>query len=388
MNAILGMICEDFDFDEDIMRMNQAMLDEDASPIDVVAKIDSSDEKVKDESDETVEDIFSTLDVDSLIDRLELEEEKEERDAERLSVKLNTDEPKFRMDVGVDDEDDDKQDSTIRLNVKDQEELSVNVKNKIQDEKINVTVKENDQMKTPIKVVVKDKPDDEVEVKIKDDVSLKEPDDINLKLKSDGKDGDQDGDQDSDINIKLKNTNKEPEDKISSFINKRDELLATNNPNLQLTTCLKIIINLKKSLERLVNYIPEENTLAQTKYLVGDLLDNLMDNSTIILKDSERIKKIIYKIFDMLLSINNYIEHKYIEIEDRLDDTTKRQEDSDIHKSVHDVEVIRAFKDVAKLLGSDVADDAEDFLKNGAPKPEQHDTGSVKPVPNINRRRI
>lgn len=395
-NAILGMICENFDFDKDMMLINQALLYENASPIEIVAKIDLKDPKIKDKSDDTVEDIFSTLDIDSLIDRLEVEEEDEERNAERLSVKLDTDEPKLKLSISdMNDSDKKDSDNTIKLNVKDQEELSLRIKNS-PEEKINVKVAESDPMKTPVKVTIKDssntlnvnikdaKESDTIKVNVDD---KKSDGDINLKLKPDT---DEKGNLTGDINIKLKNISKEPEDKVSSFINKRDELIATDNPNLQLTTCLKIIINLKKALERLVNYIPEEETLTQTKSLVGALLDKLMDSSncTIILKDKNRMKDIIYKIFDMLMSINNYIEHKYIEIEDRLDDTTKKQETHDIDKSVHNVEVINAFREVAKALGSKVADDAEEFLKQDSLQSQQPQEGNVKPTPNINRKRI
>ena len=137
------------------------------------------------------------------------------------------------------------------------------------------------------------------------------------------------------------NTENEADDKISSFINKRDELLSQDDPNLQLSTCLKIVVNLKKSLERLINYVPDEVILTQTKYILGDILDNLIDNSSILLKDKERLKKVIYKIFDIVISINKYIEEKYVEIEDKIDSHEKDRENQLISKQITNVETIK-----------------------------------------------
>ena len=267
---------------------------------------------------------------------------------------------------------------------------------------LKVEIRDNDNKEDELKVVINDKvksgdinvkvndnKEDDADFKVNINNNSSTSGDINLKLKNSKEDlpiGD------GDIKVRLKNVSTEPEDKVSSFINRRDELLSTNNPNLQLTTCLKIIINLKKSLERLVTYIPNENVLAQTKYLVGDILDNLMDNSTIILSTPEKMKKIIYKIFDMLLSINKYIENKYNELEDKLDNTTKKQEDEDIDKSSHNVDVINAFKEVAKTLGVDTEDGTKDFLEKESSKPiddnKNDKDGKIKPIPNINKKRI
>ena len=406
-NIILSMICEDINLEDESMLINQALLGEDESPIDIINKIDSKNtEEVKKESDETVEDIFSTLDIDSLVDKLEAEEEQDEEDAERISLKIN-DTSSNKLRLNIQDSDDEEVDNVVNLKIK-----------KHPKDELKVNIKEPDIMKQPLKVEVRDDDDnnkeDELKVVINDkvksgDINVKVNDnkednadfkvninnnsstsgDINLKLKNNKEDlpiGD------GDIKVRLKNVSTEPEDKVSSFINRRDELLSTNNPNLQLTTCLKIIINLKKSLERLVTYIPNENVLAQTKYLVGDILDNLMDNSTIILSTPEKMKKIIYKIFDMLLSINKYIENKYHELEDKLDNTTKKQEDEDIDKSSHNVDVINAFKEVAKTLGVDTEDGTKDFLEKESSKPiddnKNDKDGKIKPIPNINKKRI
>lgn len=339
---IMSLVCEDFDLDEEAMMIDQALLENYEAPINFISRMDSEDRKNAEKSDEKSEDILSMLDIDSLADRLEAEE-----DEEKTNLKVNVVDNKKHFNLRV-EEDDDSIDSAeeigllvkknswddINLNLSDSRkngDIRVNLKN---DEKINISVKDNKVPRIPVSVSVEDPDQKTINVNVNDS---KKSGDISVKLKTGKK-------ETGDFNVRIVNNKMEPEDKMSSFIKKRDELISSNDANLQFSTCLKIVTNLKTSLDRLVNYIPDEKILAQTKYLVGDMLDNLMDNSTLIMRDPKRIKKIIYKIFDCVMSINRYIEKMYARLEDKLDMDTKNKENTDISKQIQDTEVNDALR--------------------------------------------
>ena len=79
----------------------------------------------------------------------------------------------------------------------------------------------------------------------------------------------------------------------SQFIYRRNELMKLKDPNLQLSVCIKVVIQLRDSLERLINHIPNETTLVKTKYVIGDILENILSNSNLILKDPKRMKQVV-----------------------------------------------------------------------------------------------
>ena len=341
---LMQLILEDFDMDENDMRINQILLSEDESPIDIINTLDK-DKETKKESDEESDEIKDLLGIDTLVDKLE--DEKDDND--EFGVNFNKTDT-LHVKVSEDDsfEKEDNNDiKPINVILKDiKNEVNVNVKDNDDIEKNNlktdiVNVNVNDQVvgKNDIKVNITDTDDNkdsgaDIHLKLKN----KDKDDIIVRLKNEKSNSESD-DEDADIKINLTNVdNKSAETKTSLFIKKRDELIQSDDPNMQLSVCTKIIVDLKKSLERLINFVPDEIILVRTKYLLGDALDEILESSDLILKDPKKIKDIIYKVFDMIISVNEYIESKYIQLEDKLDNQSKEQEDKDISKQLNDTE--------------------------------------------------
>ena len=341
---LMQLILEDFDMNENDMRINQILLSEDESPIDIINTLDK-DKETKKESDEESDEIKDLLGIDTLVDKLE--DEKDDND--EFGVNLNKTDT-LHVKVSEDDsfEKEDNNDiKPINVILKDiKNEVNVNVKDNDDIEKNNlktdiVNVNVNDQVvgKNDIKVNITDTDDNkdsgaDIHLKLKN----KDKDDIIVRLKNEKSNSESD-DEDADIKINLTNVdNKSAETKTSLFIKKRDELIQSDDPNMQLSVCTKIIVDLKKSLERLINFVPDEIILVRTKYLLGDALDEILESSDLILKDPKKIKDIIYKVFDMIISVNEYIESKYIQLEDKLDNQSKEQEDKDISKQLNDTE--------------------------------------------------
>ena len=341
---LMQLILEDFDMNENDMRINQILLSEDESPIDIINTLDK-DKETKKESDEESDEIKDLLGIDTLVDKLE--DEKDDND--EFGVNFNKTDT-LHVKVSEDDsfEKEDNNDiKPINVILKDiKNEVNVNVKDNDDIEKNNlktdiVNVNVNDQVvgKNDIKVNITDTDDNkdsgaDIHLKLKN----KDKDDIIVRLKNEKSNSESD-DEDADIKINLTNVdNKSTETKTSLFIKKRDELIQSDDPNMQLSVCTKIIVDLKKSLERLINFVPDEIILVRTKYLLGDALDEILESSDLILKDPKKIKDIIYKVFDMIISVNEYIESKYIQLEDKLDNQSKEQEDKDISKQLNDTE--------------------------------------------------
>ena len=434
VNTILSLICEDFNIDEDVMKINQALLSEDSSPIELIDNNKQQNNDIEETSDEITDDVLDMLDIDTLADKLE--------DDDNSTLHLSIDNPKvinvniepqekIHLKVFENDDDDNiddtltkdidslnvilknndninvkltnnstNSDDTINLKIKKDKQINaiVNDKDNSNDNIINVNL--NDDVKSTtnddntIHVDLKDKDNDDgdIQLSLKKTKDLKNVDDttINLKLNNDinGINGDKDT-----IHIKLMNVEKELSDKIGAFISKRDELISSQDPNLQLTTCLKIISNMKKSLERLINYVPDEVILAKTKYFIGDILDNLTDNSAFIMNNPDKMKKVIYKVFDVVISVNKYIEEKYIQIEEKIDTSSKDKEDKDIDKQIIDVKK----NNLNKKLNNDQSIDNNNGFLNGNNSVEinnnNNDNDDDKDTtfdkkPNINKRRM
>ena len=403
----MQMILNEFDLDEEVMKFKQAILGEDESPIDIIVQLDN-DKEVKETSDEISDDIDDMLGIDDIIDRLEFEDEDDYFDNEEDSIidlKIKND-ARIKLLAQVSSNDDNNEDdidtNSINVLLKSPESINVNIE---PEKNIDVNLNNDDKIDVTLKDRVNNDPST-IDLKL-DDNTTKEKGTINLKLK--GKDtseetvklkltdtttGKATGAK-GEVQVKLVNLDNEDNDKISEFIKKRDELLQSKDPNLMLSSCLKIIVQLKKSLERLINHIPNEVILVRTKYLIGDMLDQIMDNSELILKDAERLKEIVYKVFSLVISINDYINKKYIELEDKLDDQTKDEENEQIADSLKAAEK-KTIVDV-KNKENNINDDKEqqgnalnyneDLMKrdDSINKNDIIDTGKR---PNINRKRI
>lgn len=365
---LLQLILEDFDIDETEMQIDQILLNEDESPIDIINvdlnNKDNNDNIIK-KSDQESDEIQDLLGIDDLVDKLE-----DEKDDD-IEVDLNkTDTLHLNISQNDSGEDDDMEDNSSEVI------LNTIIKN-MNDNNIKVNINNDNEKNNSndIKVNIKndngDLPGADIQLKLKNNKSSsssRDENDIIVKLKDIKNNKDEES---ADIKINLTNTeNNSSETKTSIFIKKRDELIQSDDPNMQLSVCLKIIVDLKKSLDRLINFVPDEIILVRTKYLLGDALNEILESSDLILKDPKKIKDIIYKVFDMIVSVNEYIESKYIQLEDKLDNQTKDQENKEISKQLND------------------AEDQQNNDTNNNKLINDDNNGATKKRPNINRQKM
>ena len=371
---LMQLILEDFDMDEETMRINQVFLNEDESPIDIISDLDK-DKEVKKESDKESDEVTDLLGIDKLADRLEDNpEELENIKDKKLKLTIDNEEPKIKLQLSDLDNIDDLDANNIEQVI-----LKLKSSNTKYDNDINLTLKSNDKSDIEVKLndtdnnistsssdiqvkVDDNNPNNTINLKLKSNNSI-DNDTINVKLKS----NEDFNDDNADVKIKLTNTDdNSQETKESLFIKKRDELIQSDDPNMQLSVILKIIVDLKKSLDRLINFIPDEIILVKTKYLLGDLLNEILESSDLLLKDKDKLKDNIYKIFDLVISINDYISRKYAELEDKIDTDTKESENKQIKQSL---------------------DNTEETFEDKQNNEQEQENNTIK-SPNINKRKI
>ena len=153
------------------------------------------------------------------------------------------------------------------------------------------------------------------------------------------------------------------------------------DPNLQLSVCIKVVIQLRDSLERLINHIPNETTLVKTKYVIGDILENILSNSNLILKDPKRMKQVVYNVFDLLISLDKYIHTKFSDIEDKVNDSSKSTEDVEISKQIDNVE-----KEEQQQQDDENGSTKTSTSNSSQDKPLNQTT--VKKTPNVNKKKF
>lgn len=362
--VLMSILLEDFDLSEEYMIVTEALRDSDVGDLIKIADIGKED--ANKEADATSDEISALLNIDRVIDKIEADELAASGDIDNgntINVNLN-DSPEDTINVTMTDKSTDSNDVTVQL--KDTNDIDSTVDNMrtlnvaLTDRVSNSTTDSGDNNTKEITLRLNNKSNDydPIDAAIdklesedsEDTISVRLTDkpstdsDIKVSLKdgaasSLSNDKDDDGGDKDTIHINLTDKREQViRDKEELFITRRNELIANPDPNLQLSVCIKVVIQLRDSLERLINHIPNETTLVKTKYVIGDILENILSNSNIILKDPKRMKQVVYNVFDLLISLNKYIYTKFTDIESEVNDSSKSTEDADIAKQITDVE--------------------------------------------------
>lgn len=391
----MQLICEDFDYDELSSELDNILL-EDESPIKLIHDLDS-DKKVKKESDKISDEVEDLLKSTDLIDKLENENEEDidvniddTNKEDDIYLKLNNYSNTNNNDLDINVSDKNDNDIYLRVNDSINDKMDINVNdNSNKDMNININNSSNTSLlpNTNLFLNLKDsntrldKNDVNVILKSKDTTSS----DINVKLNNPKSSDNTSTNKKNEVNVNLTNLDSNSDEtKTDLFIKKRDELIEKANPNMKLSVCLKIIVDLKKSLNKLINYIPDETILVRTKYLLGDLIDSILESSDLLLKDDKKLKDMVYKVFDTVISINNYITDHYIKIEDKINAKDKESEDKQISNQLNTVDINKLDKELNNIVG--ISKDEYDSILNNVINKNGENSNIV--TPNINRKKI
>lgn len=402
----MSILLEDFDMSNEDMIVQEAIKDSDIDDLIKIADIDDNKDGANDKSDNTSDEISALLNIDRVIDKIEADELSSSNDT--INVNLN-DQPTITVDMI-----DNSNDNDLTITMKDHipssstidnidtidstndkiKTLNVALTNKIdvdpttiqsssKEKEISLHLIDNgkisdDPIDAAIDKLEAEDDEDVISIKLTNKSSISNND---LKITIKDKDGaDDKSSTDSDVHIKITdNIKQDINDKESQFIYRRNELMKLKDPNLQLSVCIKVVIQLRDSLERLINHIPNETTLVKTKYVIGDILENILSNSNLILKDPKRMKQVIYNIFDLLISLDKYIHTKFSDIEDKVNDSSKSTEDVEISKQIDNVE---------KEEQHQQDDDNESTKAYDSSQDKPLNKTTVKKTPNVNKKKF
>lgn len=370
----MQVLLEDFDMSEMDQLIHEALSDD----VNDLIKIADIDKETKEASDSTTDDISNILGIDDILAKLDAEDDgADSNDSDTLTVKLT--EPKS-IEVNVAtmvspdtpttasyDDLDNNNDKEVSILLHPNDSTSNDTTT---DKELDVTVRDSSSANN------KDVDDitnaKEIEVKINNTADLE----VGIKTDKNTDSNNNDDDKDT-FNVRLVNDS-DADKQTDMFIQRRDKLINDKDPNLQLSVCIKVVMELKESLERLISHAPNETMLVKTKYVIGNILENILSNSNMLLNDQDKMKSVVYKVFDLIISLNKYIKERFDDIQDTVNDGSKSTEDGAISKQITDVES-NITKDNNNISSSNT-----NTVVSGA---VNHTAATEKKVPNVNKKK-
>lgn len=311
-----------------------------------------STDSTKEEADEISDDLIGDTKLDDLVNELDKDYNKIDNDEDDIIVNVNLlpDRTKRRI-VRVEVDNDDKSDS----DTKDTDDSNATIiKTKlVKSAKLKDTNLAADSIISSLRNKNLEEPDNENEEVI--GVNLKRSDTdssllsnnkevaVNVKLHKSSKNNDTSNDKDPNtLTVKLKNAESSLSDEDEQiFFQKRDELIKSEDTSLKLSVCIKTLVQLKDSLDKLTNYIPKETMLVKTKYVLSDILENIIDNNKMLIKDKDKCNEIIIKMFDLVASLRSYITQRYNELKTKVESSSKTEETENINREIKNIETIK-----------------------------------------------
>lgn len=290
---LMSILLEDFDMSNEDMIVQEAIKDSDIDDLIKIADIEDDKDGANDKSDIASDEISALLNIDRVIDKIEADELSSANDT--INVNLN-DQPTITVDmIGNSNDNDltitmkdhipsssttniDTIDSTNdmikTLNVALTNSTAISITSSSKEKEISLHLIDNskvsdDPINSAIDKLEAEDVDDEDVISVKLTSKSSTSNDNDLKITIKDKDGANDkSSTNSDVHIKITdNIKQDVNDKESQFIYRRNELMKLKDPNLQLSVCIKVVIQLRNSLERLINHIPNETTLVRLSML-------------------------------------------------------------------------------------------------------------------------
>jgi len=345
-------------------------------------KIADIDKETKEASDSTTDDISNILGIDNILAKLDAEDDGDDgadsNDNDTLTVKLT--EPKS-IEVNVAtmvspdtptttpsyDDLDSNNDKEVSVLLHPNDSTSNDTTT---DKELDVTIRDSsDANNKDANDITNTK---ELEVKINNTADLE----VGIKTDKNTDSNNDDDDKDT-FNVRLVNDS-DADKQTDMFIQRRDKLINDKDPNLQLSVCIKVVMELKESLERLISHAPNETMLVKTKYVIGNILENILSNSNMLLNDQDKMKSVVYKVFDLIISLNKYIKERFDDIQDTVNDGSKSTEDGAISKQITDVE-----SNIAKD-NNNISSSNTNTVVGGT---VNHTAATEKKVPNVNKKK-
>lgn len=311
-----------------------------------------SDDSTKEEADEISDDLIGDTRLDDLVNELDRDYNKIDNNEDDVIVNVNllASRNKRRI-VRVEVDNDDKDDSDAKDTDDSIDSNATVIRTRLVKPTKVKEIESADSFMSSLKNRDLDNSDDSEEVigvNLKrsnaDSSSFSNDKEVavNVKLHKFSKDDISSDNDPNTLKVKLKNAESSLTDEDEQiFFQKRDELIKSEDTSLKLSVCIKTLVQLKDSLDKLTNYIPKETMLVKTKYVLSDILENIIDNNKALIKDKDKCNEIIIKMFDLVASLRSYITQRYNELKTKIESSSKTEETENINREIKNIETIK-----------------------------------------------
>ena len=311
-----------------------------------------SDDSTKEEADEISDDLIGDTRLDDLVNELDRDYNKIDNNEDDVIVNVNllASRNKRRI-VRVEVDNDDKDDSDAKDTDDSIDSNATVIRTRLVKPTKVKEIESADSFMSSLKNRDLDNSDDSEEVigvNLKrsnaDSSSFSNDKEVavNVKLHKFSKDDISSDNDPNTLKVKLKNAESSLTDEDEQiFFQKRDELIKSEDTSLKLSVCIKTLVQLKDSLDKLTNYIPKETMLVKTKYVLSDILENIIDNNKALIKNKDKCNEIIIKMFDLVASLRSYITQRYNELKTKIESSSKTEETENINREIKNIETIK-----------------------------------------------
>lgn len=213
---------------------------------------------------------------------------------------------------------------------------SENVKN------IKLNIPKNEEFKKSETLTSKENEDennDDVEnvnIKLKKDGTENDNVDIKLKLK----DSVLSSDDENNVKIKLRMKDRIDEKlkDINLSIYKNEELkklLTASSPNQVIINSINILREIKRSVDKIVTVVPDDNILVKTQNAIINLLTKINTDYKLILQDKEKCDELAINVTRFVIDFKLYLTTKFSELKDNVD--SNQSKDKNLDKKIEEI---------------------------------------------------
>ena len=258
--------------------------------------------KVYNNVEDSINKIFNTLD----------DSEKEEPFNIKLIIpkeEFEDKNDKVKLKISSDDDENIK---NINLKIPKEDFKKSSSENKEENSEDNI---ENFKIKLKDNEDKKDENNVEIKLKLKDQVLSSDDEKINIKLKMNK----------NDVYSNLPN--------LSIYNNEElKKLLTSTSPNQVIIQCINILREIKRSVDKIVTIVPDDDILVKTQNVIINLLAKINSDYKLILQDKEKCDDLAINVTRFVIDFKLYLTTKFSEIKDNID--SNQNKDKTLSKKI------------------------------------------------------
>ena len=238
-----------------------------------------------------------------------------------LNVKLVIPKEEFKEDkmkLKISSDNDSENTKNIKLNIP-KEETFKKSETLLSKENEDENKNNDDTENVNIKLKNDDENDVDIKLKMKDSVLSSDDNDVKIKLKMKDK-----------VNDRLKDIN------LSIYQNEElKKLLTSGSPNQVIINSINILREIKRSVDKIVTVVPDDNILVKTQNAIINLLTKINNDYKLILQDKEKCDELAINVTRFVIDFKLYLVTKFSEIKDNVD--SNQAKDKNLDKKIEEI---------------------------------------------------